>query len=59
MGIPVASRSAGALLAAALVAAVVFSPFAAAQTAPLPYRFLLVISDQWKDPASYVIEDGG
>jgi len=42
-----------------LVAAVVFSPFAAAQTAPLPYRFLLVISDQWKDPASYVIEDGG
>ncbi|MBM3746263.1 MAG: hypothetical protein FJW34_10745 [Acidobacteria bacterium] len=26
---------------------------------PLPYRLLLVISDQWKDPASYVIEDGG
>ncbi len=25
----------------------------------LPYRFLLVISDQWKDPASYVIEEGG
>jgi hypothetical protein len=59
MGIPVASQSAGALLAAALVAAVVFPPFVAAQTAPLPYRFLLVISDQWKDPASHVIEDGG
>ena len=27
--------------------------------AALPYRFLLVISDQWKDPASYVIEAGG
>ena len=27
--------------------------------AALPYRFLLVISDQWKDPSSYVIEDGG
>ena len=26
---------------------------------PLPYRFLLVISDQWKDPASYLIEGGG
>ena len=25
----------------------------------LPYRFLLVIADQWKDPASYVIEEGG
>jgi len=24
-----------------------------------PYRFLLVVSDQWKDPASFVIEDGG
>ena len=23
---------------------------------PLPYRFLLVISDQWQDPASYLIE---
>jgi peptidoglycan/xylan/chitin deacetylase (PgdA/CDA1 family) len=23
-----------------------------------PYRFLLVVSDQWKDPASYVIEGG-
>lgn len=31
----------------------------AAGLAPLPYRFLLVISDQWKDPASYVIEEGG
>jgi hypothetical protein len=25
----------------------------------LPYRFLLVIGDQWKDPASYVIEEDG
>ncbi len=32
---------------------------AAAQQPPLPYRFLLVISGQWKDPASYVIDDGG
>ncbi len=31
----------------------------AADLPPLPYRFLLVISDQWKDPASYVVEDGG
>ena len=31
----------------------------AAGTPPLPYRFLLVISGQWKDPASYVIEAGG
>ncbi|MEK7403752.1 MAG: hypothetical protein AAB225_01460 [Acidobacteriota bacterium] len=31
----------------------------AADLPPLPYRFLLVISDQWKDPASYVIEEGG
>ncbi len=23
---------------------------------PLPYRFLAVISDQWKDPASYLVE---
>ncbi len=26
---------------------------------PLAYRFLVVISDQWKDPASYLIEGGG
>jgi hypothetical protein len=25
----------------------------------LPYRFLLVVSNQWKDPASYLIEGGG
>src|SRR5574340_662953 len=41
---------AGLLLAAALVTG------AASQTTSLPYRFLLVISDQWKDPASYVVE---
>ena len=29
------------------------------QQQPLPYRFLLVVSDQWKDASSYVIEDGG
>ncbi len=32
---------------------------AARAEGPLPYRFLLVIADQWKDPASYVIEGGG
>ena len=26
---------------------------------PLPYRFLLVIGDQWKDPASKLIDAGG
>jgi len=31
----------------------------AAGAPPRPYRFLLVISGQWKDPASYVIEAGG
>ncbi len=25
----------------------------------LPYRFLLVISDQWNDPASYLVDGGG
>jgi hypothetical protein len=25
----------------------------------MPDRFLLVIGDQWKDPASYVIADDG
>lgn len=25
----------------------------------LPYRFLVVISDQWKDPASYLIDESG
>jgi hypothetical protein len=24
-----------------------------------PYRFLLVVNDQWKDPASYVIDEDG
>ena len=27
--------------------------------APLPYRFLLVVDKQWKDPASKLIEPGG
>jgi hypothetical protein len=34
--------------------------FAASGASPdPPYRFLLVVSDQWKDPASFVIEEGG
>ena len=41
-----------------LLAALLFHPSARAGE-PLPYRFLLVISNQWKDPASQVIEDGG
>ncbi len=32
---------------------------AADELQPLPYRFLVVVSDQWKDPASYLIEGGG
>ena len=36
----------------------VLSDDAGSQT-PVPYRFLLVISDQWKDPASYLIEGAG
>ncbi len=31
----------------------------AAAAEPLPYRFLLVIGDQWKDPASKLIDAGG
>jgi hypothetical protein len=45
-------------LASTLLIALMLQGMAGAQPA-LPYRFLLVISDQWKDPASYVIEDGG
>jgi hypothetical protein len=30
-----------------------------ADSAPVPYRFLLVIGDQWKDPSSRLIEAGG
>jgi hypothetical protein len=40
----------GAWLAAAPLAP------AAAGPPPLPYRFLLVVNDQWKDPASEVME---
>jgi hypothetical protein len=32
---------------------------AASERPPLPYRFLLVISNQWKDPASILVEGGG
>lgn len=45
-------------LAALLPMALALQGLARAQ-APLPYRFLLVIGDQWKDPSSYIIEDGG
>ncbi|MEX2044418.1 MAG: hypothetical protein WD941_03630 [Opitutus sp.] len=31
----------------------------AAEPSPLPYRFLIVIGDQWKDPSSRLIEAGG
>src|SRR4030042_5671284 len=34
-----------------------FIPIQAEKGASLPYRFLLVISSQWEDPASYVIEN--
>ena len=45
-----------------LCIAFLFSWAAPAQPAgpgPLPYRFLLVISKQWKDPSSKLIEPGG
>ena len=45
-------------LATTLLIAMTLQGIARAQ-APLPYRFLLVISDQWKDPSSYIIGDGG
>jgi hypothetical protein len=43
----------------ALVLCAALSHPAAAGDRNLPYRFLLVISDQWKDPASYLIDGGG
>ncbi len=42
-----------------LLAALATAACAAGAAAPPPYRFLLVISDQWKDPASRLIEGGG
>jgi hypothetical protein len=45
-------------LACLLPMALSLHGLARAQT-PLPYRFLLVIGDQWKDPSSTIIEDGG
>jgi len=41
------------------VLAVVASWALTADGAPVPYRFLLVIGNQWKDPASRLIEPGG
>ena len=34
-----------------------YSSLAATSQTLLPYRFLLVVSNQWNDPASYLIED--
>lgn len=49
--------------ASRLLAALLLALALAAQTAPekraLPYRLLLVISNQWKDPASQIIDSGG
>ena len=42
-----------------LVLAVVAGWVVTADCAPVPYRFLLVIGNQWKDPASRLIEPGG
>jgi len=56
------SASAPRLRAIAALALVLLTPLAvgaADERQTLPYRFLLVISNQWKDPASYVIEGGG
>jgi hypothetical protein len=49
------------LKAVVALALLLFTPLARAadERQPLPYRFLLVISNQWKDPASYLIEGGG
>ena len=41
-----------------VIAALLLAPAAGAPNS-LPYRFLLVISDQWKAPASYVLEGDG
>jgi hypothetical protein len=46
-------------LAATFCLALLFGLAGKAGTSALPYRFLLVISDQWKDPASYVLEGDG
>ncbi len=50
-------------LAVAILCVTAFCLASSAQTPaerpPLPYRFLFVISDQWKDPASEIIEGGG
>ncbi len=42
-----------------LVLAVLAGWAGTAGGAPVPYRFLLVIGNQWKDPASRLIEAGG
>ena len=47
-------KNAAATLVAALLS---LAPLAAAAPPALPYRFLLVIHDQWQDPASEVIQE--
>ena len=42
-----------------LIACVCFSAFAAPMPPLKPYRVLLVISSQWKDPASFLVTGGG
>ncbi len=53
------SRFLSSLIRLAVVACMTLGAQASQERAPLPYRFLLVISDQWKDPASYLIDGGG
>jgi hypothetical protein len=47
------------LLSAVLISSVICVAKPVAQQPPLPYHFLLVISSQWNDPASYLVEGGG
>ena len=51
-------RFLGVLLAFAVLSALssLVAAQASAEASHLPYRFLLVISDQWADPASHVID---
>ncbi len=46
-------------LARVVLLAVFLASAVADAAGSLPYRFLLVISDQWKDPSSKLIEAGG
>ncbi len=46
-------------LALLVLAILIPAGLAPAAPAPLPYRFLLVISDQWKDEASELVQQSG